>query len=59
MKEQDYYNEIENYIKRNETNRKKRTLEENYETLNNYWQIEKLLVEAQSTVKNGQNMAMN
>lgn len=59
MKEQDYYNEIENYIKRNETNRKKRTLEETYETLNNYWQIEKLLVEAQSEVKNVPNMAMN
>ena len=46
MQEQKYYNEIENYIKRNEVN-KRRLLEENYDTLNNYWNIGKLIVEAQ------------
>ena len=47
MKEQDYYVEIESYIKRNEVNKRRRVLEENYDTLNNYWNIGKLLVEAQ------------
>jgi len=47
MLENDYYVEIENYIKRNEVNKKRRVLEENYDTLNNYWNIGKLLVEAQ------------
>ena len=47
MKEQDYYVEIESYIKRNEVNKKRRVLEENYDNLNNYWNIGKLLVEAQ------------
>lgn len=36
MTEQDYYNEIESYIKKNELNKKKRILEENYDNLNNY-----------------------
>lgn len=35
MTEQDYYNEIESYIKKNELNKKKRILEENYDNLNN------------------------
>ena len=47
MKENEYYNEIESYIKRNEINKKRRILEENYDTLNNYWNIGKLIVEAQ------------
>ena len=47
MQEQKYYNEIENYIKRNEVNKRRRLLEENYDTLNNYWNIGKLIVEAQ------------
>ncbi|MCI9281467.1 MAG: DUF1016 domain-containing protein [Bacilli bacterium] len=47
MKENGYYNEIENYIKRNEINKKRRVLEENYDALNNYWNIGRLLVEAQ------------
>ena len=47
MKEQSYYVEIESYIKRNEINKKRRVLEENYDTLNNYWNIGKLIVEAQ------------
>lgn len=36
MTEQDYYIEIESYIKKNELNKKRRILEENYDTLNNY-----------------------
>ena len=50
MESQDYYVEIENYIKRNEINKKRRVLEENYDTLRNYWEIGKLLVEAQGGV---------
>lgn len=48
MSEQDYYVEIESYIKKNELNKKKRILEENYHVLNNYWHIGKLLVELQN-----------
>ncbi len=47
MNENDYFIEIESYIKKNEINKKRRVLEENYDTLNNYWNIGKLLVEAQ------------
>ena len=47
MKEESYYIEIENYIKRNEINKRRRVLEENYDSLNNYWNIGRLLVEAQ------------
>ena len=50
MEKQDYYVEIENCIKRNEINKKRRVLEENYDTLRNYWEIGKLLVEAQGGV---------
>lgn len=42
-----YYNEIENIIKRNEVNKVARRIEENNDTLVNYWNIGKLLVEAQ------------
>ena len=51
MKEENYYIEIENYIKRNETNKRRRNLEDNYDTLNNYWNIGKLIVEAQGGSK--------
>ena len=47
MQEQEYYQEIENYIKKNEVNKRTRVLEENYDTLNNFWHIGKILVEAQ------------
>ena len=47
MKEKEYYNEIESFIKKNEMSKKRRVLEENYDTLNNYWNIGKLIVEAQ------------
>ncbi len=42
-----YYEEIENIIKRNEVNKYTRRIEENNDTLTNYWNIGKLLVEAQ------------
>lgn len=51
MKEHEYYIEIENYIKKNEINKRRRVLEENYDILNNYWNIGKLLVEAQGGEK--------
>ena len=47
MQEQEYYIEIESYIKKNEVNKRRRVLEENYDTLKNYWHIGKILVEAQ------------
>lgn len=51
MNEQEYYEKIENYIKKNEVNKKRRVLEENYDTLRNNWEIGKLLVEAQGGKK--------
>lgn len=50
MKEQEYYNEIESYIKRNEINKKRRLLEENYDTLTNNWHIGRLIVEAHGNI---------
>lgn len=46
-----YYNEIENYIKKNEVSKKARIFEENRSTLENYWNIGRLLVEAQGGEK--------
>lgn len=46
-----YYTEIENYIKKNEVNKKTRVLEENQDTLTNYWNIGRLLVKAQGGEK--------
>ena len=43
MKEKEYYNEIESFIKKNEISKKRRVLEDNYDTLNNYWNICSLL----------------
>lgn len=37
MNEEKYYEQIESYIKKNEVNKKKRILEENYDTLKNNW----------------------
>lgn len=48
MIEQEYFNEIESYIKRNEINKRRRLLEENYDTLNNYWEIGRIIVELQN-----------
>lgn len=42
-----YYQEVENYIRKNEVNKKTRILEENSDTLNNHWNIGRLLVKAQ------------
>ena len=42
-----YYEEIEHIIKRNEINKKAKQLEDNYDTLNTYWNIGRLIVEAQ------------
>ncbi len=47
MKENEYYNEIESFIKKNEISKRRRVLEENYDISNNYWNIGRLLVEAQ------------
>lgn len=46
-----YYTEIENYIKRNEVKKKARILEENQSTLENYWNIGRILVETQGGEK--------
>ncbi len=42
-----YYEEIEHIIIKNEINKKARILEDNSDTLNNYWNIGRLIVEAQ------------
>ena len=47
----EYYSEIESYIKRNEVSKKVRDLEENQSILENYWNIGRLLVEAQGGEK--------
>lgn len=46
-----YYSEIEHYIKKSEINKKARRLEENQDTLETYWNIGRLLVEAQGGEK--------
>ena len=46
-----YYTEIENYIKKNEINKRARVLEENHDLLQNYWNIWCILVEAQGGEK--------
>ncbi len=47
MKEEKYYKEIEHLIKKNEINKRVRKLEENQELVTTYWQIGKIIVEAQ------------
>lgn len=42
-----YYNEVENYIKRSEVNKLSRKYEENNELLVTYWNVGRLIVEAQ------------
>lgn len=46
-----YYNAVENIIKKNEVNKKARILEENYENVSSYWHIGKIIVEAQGGEK--------
>ncbi len=47
----EYYQKIEQYIKRNEVNKVARRMEENQDTLMNYWNIGRLIVEAQGGEK--------
>ena len=46
-----YYNEVEHLIKKLEVNKKTRILQDNRETLNTYWEIGRLIVEAQGGEK--------
>ena len=47
MNEETYYNEIEHLIKKNEISKRARRLEENNDTVTNYWNVGRLIVEAQ------------
>ncbi len=51
MREDQYYREIENLIKNNEISERVRKLEENNELVTTYWEIGKLIVEAQGGKK--------
>ena len=51
MTEESYYNEIEHLIKKNEISKRARRLEENNDTVTTYWQVGKLIVEAQGEEK--------
>ena len=46
-----YYEQVENLIKNNEVNKKVRALQDNSETLLTYWNVGKLIVEAQGGEK--------
>ena len=46
-----YYKQVENLIKNNEVNKKVRALQDNSETLYTYWNIGRLIVEAQGGEK--------
>ena len=46
-----YYEQVENLIKNNEVNKKVRALQDNSETLYTYWNIGRLIVEAQGDEK--------
>ena len=46
-----YYKQVESLIKNNEINKKVRALQDNSETLLTYWNIGKLIVEAQGGEK--------
>ena len=52
MQEQQYYEEIEHLIKKNEIKKQARKLEENQTLVTTYWHIGKLLVEVQGGSKN-------
>ena len=47
MKPENYYEEIEHLIKKNEINKKARILEENNDKISTHWHIGRLIVEAQ------------
>ena len=46
-----YYKQVESLIKNNEINKKVRALQDNSETLLTYWNVGKLIVEAQGGKK--------
>ena len=46
-----YYNEVENLIKKNEINKGVRALQDNSDTLYTYWNIGRLIVDAQGGEK--------
>ena len=47
MKEERYYEEIEHLIKKNEIENQARKLEANYSLVETYWNVGRLIVEAQ------------
>lgn len=51
MKEQQYYEEIKHIIKNQEINKRVRKLEENNSLVTTYWQVGKIIVEAQGGSK--------
>lgn len=55
---QNYYDEVENYVKRCEINKKARRYEEENDKVITYWNIGRLIVEAKVVVKE-LSMAMN
>lgn len=50
LKEKEYYNEITNIIEKVEINRKVRELKDNSDKLHAYWNIGRLIVEAQGGI---------
>ena len=46
-----YYKQVESLIKNNEINKKVRALQDNSETLYTYWNVGRLIVEAQGGEK--------
>ena len=51
MKEEQYYLEIEHLIKKNEINKKVRHIEENNDLVTTYWNVGRIIVEAQGGSK--------
>ena len=51
MQEEQYYEEIEHLIKKNEIGKRARRIEENYSLVETYWRIGKIIVEAQGGSK--------
>ena len=51
MNEEKYYDEIEHLIKKNEINKRVRRLEENNDLVTTYWNLGRLIVEAQGGKK--------
>lgn len=47
----EYYNEIEHLIRKNEINKNARILKNNFDTLETYWNIGRLIIEAQGGTK--------